>query len=249
MYDARAPTRGARFLRWLARSALLLGLTGLLGGALLWISTPSAADLQARVDRLLTAHHASLMRAAAIPPLLADAVIATEDERFYENHGIDLIGVGRALVYDVSHLCACQGGSTITEQLVKDVYLGGSDAGPTKLVDMVLALKVAFRYSKAQVLTDYLSEVPTGYGRYGMPNAACAYFHRPLGELDLGQLALLAGLPQAPSALDPLLHPAAALARRAQVLDAMVDDGYVTAAQAAAAAREPPVATAPGGCR
>jgi len=89
-------------------------------------------------------------------------------------------------------------GSTITQQLVKDVYLGGSDSGLNKLADMALALKVELRTSKPQILADYLSVVLTGYGRYGMANAACADFHRPLAELDLGQLALLAGLPQAP---------------------------------------------------
>ena len=175
--------------------------------------------------------------------------MATEDERFYEHHGIDVIGLARAVLYDVSHLCACQGGSTITQQLVKDVYLGGSDSGLNKLADMALALKVELRTSKPQILADYLSVVLTGYGRYGMANAACADFHRPLAELDLGQLALLAGLPQAPSAYDPLLHPAAALGRRGEVLDAMISEGDITPTQAAAAATEAP--TLPpqqGGC-
>src|SRR5664280_3854825 len=115
------------------------------------------------------------------------------------------------MLYDVGHLCACQGGSTITQQLVKYVYLDGSDSGLNKLTDMALAAKVEIHTSKQQILADYLSVIATGYGRYGMASAACADFHRPLAELDLGQLALLAGLPQAPSAYDPLRDPAAAI--------------------------------------
>ena len=229
---------------------MLIALAALAVGAIvLWLVTPSADDLTGRVHALAASEHAAVLAPGGVPPLLAKAVVATEDERFYQHHGIDVIGLGRAFLYDVTHLCACQGGSTITQQLVKDVYLGGSDGGVNKLADMALAFKVELRFNKQQILADYLSVVPTGYGRYGMANAACADFHRPLAELDLGQLALLAGMPQAPSAYDPLLHPDLARARRAAVLDAMVDDGYITPQQANAAGTEavtlPP---APGGC-
>jgi membrane peptidoglycan carboxypeptidase len=218
-------------------------------GVLIWVATPPGDDLGTRVAALASLHGSSVLRPGEVPSLLAEAVVATEDERFYEHHGIDVIGLGRAVLYDVSHLCACQGGSTITQQLVKDVYLGGSDGGLNKLADMALAVKVELRFSKAQILADYLSVVLTGYGRYGMANAACADFHRPLADLDLGQLALLAGLPQAPSAYDPLLHPEAALVRRQEVLAAMVDEGSITRSQAAAAATEAPtLPMRPGGC-
>ncbi|MGO9177941.1 MAG: transglycosylase domain-containing protein [Candidatus Limnocylindrales bacterium] len=219
------------------------------GVVVLWLATPSGDDLTSRVHVLAAAEHATVLAPGEVPSLLAEAVVATEDERFYQHHGIDVIGLGRALLYDVTHLCACQGGSTITQQLVKAVYLGGSDRGVNKLADMALAFKVELRFNKQQILADYLSVVPTGYGRYGMANAACADFHRSLAALDLGQLALLAGLPQAPSAYDPLFHPDLARARRAAVLDAMVDDGYIMTQQANAAGMEavtlPP---APGGC-
>ncbi|HEX7613610.1 MAG TPA: transglycosylase domain-containing protein [Candidatus Limnocylindrales bacterium] len=100
-----------------------------------------------------------------------------------------------------------------------------------------------------QILADYLSVVLTGYGRYGMVNAACADFHRPFADLDLGQLALLAGLPQGPSAYDPLLHPGEAMDRRQQVLAATVAEGYITPPQAAAAATEAPtLPMKPGSC-
>jgi membrane peptidoglycan carboxypeptidase len=243
------PPRQARSGRRVLRAAAVaLGLLAAVG-VLLWVVTPSGDDLGARVAGLASLHGSSVLLPGEIPPLLAEAVVATEDERFYEHHGIDVIGLGRAVLYDVSHLCACQGGSTITQQLVKDVYLGNSDSGLNKLAGMTLAVKVELRFPKAQILADYLSVVLTGYGRYGMASAACADFHRPLAELDLGQLALLAGLPQAPSAYDPLLDPAAALARRQEVLAAMVSEGDISEAQAAAAATEAPtLPRQPGGC-
>ena len=243
---------GRQSSRWRRRAtrASAIGAGILVGAlALLWVLTPSGDDLGARVAGLASLHGSSVLLPGEIPPLLAEAVVATEDERFYEHHGIDVIGLGRAVLYDVSHLCACQGGSTITQQLVKDVYLGDSDAGLNKLAGMTLAVKVELRFSKAEILADYLSVVLTGYGRYGMASAACADFHRPLAELDLGQLALLAGLPQAPSAYDPLRDPAAALARRQEVLAAMVSEGDISEVEAAAAATEAPtLPRQPGGC-
>jgi len=229
---------------------VLIAVAALVVGVIaLWLVTPSGDDLGDRVHALAASERATVLAPGEVPPPLAKAVVATEDERFYQHHGIDVIGLGRAVLYDVTHLCACQGGSTITQQLVKAVYLGGSDGGVNKLADMALAFKVELRFNKQQILADYLSVVATGFGRYGMANAACTDFHRPLAALDLGQLALLAGLPQAPSAYDPLLHPDLARARRASVLDAMVDDGYVTQQQANAAGTEAvTLPLAPGGC-
>ena len=179
------PRQGRSRGRVLRAAGVALGLLAA-GSLLLWVATPSGDDLGTRVASLAALHGSSVLLPAEVPPLLAKAVVATEDERFYAHHGIDVIGLGRAVLFDVSHLCACQGGSTITQQLVKDVYLGGSDSGLNKLADMALALKVELRTSKPQILADYLSVVLTGYGRYGMAGAACADFHRPLAKLDLG---------------------------------------------------------------
>jgi membrane peptidoglycan carboxypeptidase len=229
--------------RRLLSAALWLGLSLLAAavatGLIAWLATPGVGDLQARVGALAAARSSTVLAPGDVPPLLAEALVATEDERFYQHHGIDVIGLGRAAVYDLTHGCLCQGGSTITQQLVKDVYLGGSDAGPSKVADMALALKVELRYSKAQILADYASIVGVGYGRYGMAGGACDYFAVPLAEVDLPQAALLAGMPQAPAAYDPLVHPADAAARRAHVLDAMVSEGDITAAQAAVADAAP----------
>src|SRR6202171_874828 len=207
--------------------------------ATMWAFTPSADDVQQRVRARTVALGVVLMREDQVPSLLADAVVATEDERFYAPHGIDSIGLGRAILYDATNLCLCQGGSTITEQLVKDVYLGGSDRGYNKLQDLVLALKVEQTITKRQIMAAYLSVITTGLNRYGVSSAACTYFHAPLRGLTLGQYALLAGVTQAPSLYDPTVDPAAAAGRRNHVLAAMVADGMISAAQAADANAEP----------
>jgi membrane peptidoglycan carboxypeptidase len=216
----------------------------------LWISTPDVSDVQQRVATLTAAYDVVLLQPNQVPSLLAQAVVATEDERFYSHHGIDTVGLARAGLYDIANHCVCEGGSTITQQLVKQLYLNGSDRGYNKIVDMVLALKVETVLSKDQIMADYLSEIPTGINRHGVSEAACAYFHQPLDRLTLSEYALLAGVTQAPSVYDPTVNPTLAAERRAEVLDDMVAENYISPAQAATARTEPVfVASAdPGGC-
>jgi membrane peptidoglycan carboxypeptidase len=214
----------------------------------IWVATPSGDDVQQRVRQRTDALGVVLLGKDEVPPQLAEAVVATEDESFYSHHGIDSIGLARALLYDVTNLCLCQGGSTITEQLVKDVYLGGSARGYNKLKELVIALKVERVIDKRQIMADYLSEITTGFGRYGVTSAACAYFHAPLADLTLGQFALLAGVTQAPSLYDPTVNPKAAATRRSYVLAAMVADKMITKDQAAAANAEPVLVTDGPGC-
>ena len=224
----------------------ILAAVGLAAFAALWVTTPDPSDIHARVQALTRARGVPLLGENDVPPRLAQAVVAIEDERFYEHHGIDSIGLSRALLYDVTHLCLCQGGSTITAQLVKDVYLGGSDRGFNKIVDMVVALKAERVLTKKQILADYLSEITSGFGRYGVTEAACAYFRAPLDGLTLGQYALLAGVTQAPSVYDPTVNPELARQRRAQVLSKMVVEHMITFAQAQAANAEPVTSAGPG---
>jgi membrane peptidoglycan carboxypeptidase len=237
---ARAP------LRRLALVLAVLGALGVVGGTTLWVATPDPSDIHARLQAITKARGVPLMGENDVPARLAEAVVAIEDERFYEHHGIDSIGLSRALLYDLTNLCLCQGGSTITAQLVKDVYLGGSDRGFNKVVDMVLALKVERVLNKKQILAYYLSEITSGYGRYGVIEAACAYFRSPLDSLTLGQYALLAGVTQAPSVYDPTVNPDLAQQRRAQVLSKMVVEHLITAGQAQAANAEPVTSKGPG---
>lgn len=236
--------------RLVAIVAVIVALVGP-SAATLWVSTPDASDIQSRVVGLTRSYGVPLLGDADVPGRLAEAVVATEDERFYSHHGVDSVGVARSILYDAVNACLCEGGSTITQQLVKDVYLGGSDRGYNKLEGMALALKVELILSKPRILADYLSEIPTGANRYGVTAAACAYFQAPLQDLTLGQYALLAGITQAPSAYDPTLDPDAAAARRSQVLQSMLNNHFITAAQARAANAEPVLDRGPGrpGCQ
>ena len=216
--------------------------------ATLWVSTPDVSDVHQRVQALVKERGATLLAPGQVPDMLAKAVIATEDERFYAHHGIDTVGLARALVYDIANGCLCQGGSTITQQLVKQLYLNGSDRGRDKITDMVLALKVEQVLNKQQIMADYLSEIATGLGRYGVAAAACAYFHAPLAHLTLSQYALLAGVIQAPSLYDPTVDPEAATQRRGQVLADMVANHFISDAQATAAGQEPVLVADRTGC-
>jgi len=244
-------------MRWLpaivGRLLLIVAVVAALVGpslATLWVSTPDASDVQPRVQALTHGYGVPLLAEDEVPDQLAEAVVATEDERFYSHHGVDSIGLGRAILYDVVNVCLCEGGSTITQQLVKDVYLGGSSLGYNKLEGMALALKVERILSKRRIMADYLSEIPTGVNRNGVTAAACAYFRAPLQGLTLGQYALLAGVTQAPSVYDPTINPEAAQQRRSEVLQAMRNDHYISAAQAQAANAEHVLDRGPGrpGC-
>jgi membrane peptidoglycan carboxypeptidase len=235
-------------LRRLALGIVVVAAVLVSSAITLWASTPDPSDIHERVQGLTQSRGVPLLGENDVPPGLAEAVVAIEDERFYSHHGIDSIGLGRAILYDVTNLCLCQGGSTITAQLVKDVYLGGSDRGYNKVQDMVVALKVERILTKKQILAYYLSEITTGLGRYGMAEAACAYFHAPLHDLSLGQNSLLAGVIQAPSVYDPTVNPGLAAQRRAQVLAKMVANHLITPAQAQAANEEPVTSATGPGC-
>ena len=230
----------------LAAAAIILVSLG--AAVFAWVATPDVRDAQVRVNALAARLKVPVLSPADVPEQLALAVVATEDERFYSHHGIDVPGLIRALIDDARLRCLCEGGSTITEQLIKEVYLNGSDRGVNKLVDVVLAFKVESVLDKPRILADWLTLAPTGPTRYGVAPSACAYFGRPLASLDLAQYALLAGLPQSPVSYDPLTHPEAALRRRAQVLDAMVGHGYISEAEGAAARAEPLLPATKPGC-
>ena len=179
-------------------------------------------------------------RLAAVAPVMREAVVATEDERFHRHDGIDVVGILRAIPYDVSHFSLAEGASTITEQLAKLVYLGGNDRNPwAKLRDAAIALRIEGAYSKDQILQDYLNTVYFGAGAYGVEAASRRFFGIDASKLDLAQATLLAGLIQDPSADQPYADPADTRQRQADSLASMVRDGYATVHEARAAAAEP----------
>jgi penicillin-binding protein 1A len=204
-----------------------------------WSASPSGTGLQARVRTVLRGTGGREVSASMVAPILREAVVATEDERFYHHHGIDIIGVLRALPYDLTHLSLAQGASTITEQVAKRLFLGGNDHDPwRKLEDAAVALKLENRYDKEQILTAYLNSAYFGAGTYGVWAASRHYFGLRPSQLDTSQASLLAGLPQAPSAYDPLVHPEAGRDRQIDVLRA-VRNGYLTEEEATAALAQP----------
>jgi penicillin-binding protein 1A len=166
------------------------------------------------------------------------ATVAIEDRRFYRHGGVDPVGILRALVADVSAGHIVQGGSTITQELVRNLYLSREKTLQRKVVEACLAVKLARAWPKHRILTAYLNDVYYGNHAYGIEAAAETYFSVPAGRLTLEQAALLAGLPQAPSYYDPLHNPAAALARRDDVLHALRRSGDITEARYEAAVHD-----------
>jgi penicillin-binding protein 1A len=159
-----------------------------------------------------------------IADVMKQSIVAVEDKRFFEHRGIDLHGIFRALWADVTNKKVVQGGSTITQQLVRNLYIPDSARSKTiqrKLDEAWLAIQAEDRWTKAQILTMYLNTVFYGRNAYGAEAAAETYFNRHASQLTLGQAALLAGLPQAPSDYDPFKNPVLAKQRRNDVLRAM----------------------------
>jgi penicillin-binding protein 1A len=175
---------------------------------------------------------------AEISPWMPKATVAIEDRRFYQHGGIDPIGIVRAFVADISAGHVVQGGSTITQELVRNLYLSQDKTLQRKVVEACLSIKLAHAWSRDGILTAYLNDVYYGNHAYGIEAAAETYFSRPASRLTVGQAALLAGLPQAPSYYDPLHNPAAALGRRDEVLQAMERSGDIGQARYSAAIRD-----------
>ena len=172
-----------------------------------------------------------------ISPWVVKATLATEDRTFYSNSGIDLGGIVRAAIANYQHHKVKQGGSTISQQLVKQVYIGTNAPADVqrKLKEAILAIELNREYSKNQILEMYLNTIFYGSQTYGIEAAARSYFQSNAHDLSLAQAAMLAGLPQAPTQYNPVVNFAPAKQRQAQVLAAMVGEKYITAAQAEAA--------------
>jgi penicillin-binding protein 1A len=200
-----------------------------------WVLTPSVGDASDRVAAELTAHGAPALR-GDVPAKLAAALIATEDSRFLSTPGVDPLGMIREPLGAVTG--HDEGGATLEQQLAKNLYEQGNGSILAKGAEVVLALKLDRAWTKQQILRMYLDDGYYGNGYYGLTEAARGYFGVPPDQLTWAQASLLAGLFQAPSAYDPLVHPAAARARQAHVLDRLVATGSLTRAQADAVASE-----------
>ena len=231
----RAPALAARCRARLARHAgTVLIAAVLVGVATLVVVTPSAGSAESRTRDWISAHHAG-PPLTALPSRVATAVIAAEDHRFYQHHGIDTPALARAAGGVLTGRDA--GGSTIEIQLAKLLYTGGRHRLSDQVEQATLAVKLDRAYTKNEILLMYLDSEYFGHGFYGVTAAARGYFGAAPQDLTWGQAALVAGLLKAPSYDDPLRHPDRALARRSEVVDRLRAVGVLTAAQAFATDR------------
>ncbi len=176
----------------------------------------------------------------SVPPHLVNAILAIEDRRFYDHFGVDVFGLLRAFVHNMRAGRVVQGGSTITQQLAKNLFLTPDRTARRKIQEMLLALWLEHTYTKDQILTAYLNRVYLGAGAYGVDAAADVYFGKPAAALSLRESAILAGLLRAPSRFAPTNNPALALSRARTVLAAMVEAGFITEAEKESALADVP---------
>jgi penicillin-binding protein 1A len=174
-----------------------------------------------------------------ISPWLKQAIVSVEDKRFWQRRGLDLRSLVRAMWIDFRHGSAVQGGSTITQQFVKNALTGDSRSIVRKLKEAALAWQIDQRWSKDRILTAYLNTIYFGNGAYGAERAARTYFGVPARELTLPEAALLAGIPEDPTLYDPVRHPTEALARRKLVLQLMLQQHVILPSQYRAAVKAP----------
>jgi penicillin-binding protein 1A len=231
--------------------ALIVGVAALWAFTILPRSLPSVTALETfqplagtKVyddnDEIITELHVErriFVPLAHIPQTLRDAVIATEDRRFYSHFGVDPIGIARAVWQNYRRGRIVEGGSTITQQLTKVLFLTPDKSLERKIKEAVLALELERRYSKDRILEMYLNQVYFGNGAYGVEAASRTYFGKSVGELTVREAALLAGLPRAPSSYSPFEHGDAARRRREVVLRRMVEYGVLADVEAKRLAR------------
>ena len=174
---------------------------------------------------------------AQIPKVMTDAVLAIEDARFYEHGGIDYKGVLRAAIANLGRVKS-QGASTITMQVARNVYLSSEKTYTRKIYEILLTFKLEHLLSKDQILEIYMNQIFLGNRAYGFASAAEAYFGKDLKSLSIAEAAMLAGLPKAPSAYNPIANPKRARSRQLYIIERMLENGFINAEQAAAAKQE-----------
>ncbi|WP_192943994.1 transglycosylase domain-containing protein [Ligilactobacillus agilis] len=238
-----------------ALSLVALIFVGFIGGSLLFFayakSAPALTTSKLTSDSSTTIYDAKghkiltlgtekrqAIKEQKVPQQLKDAIVSIEDKRFYKHHGVDPYRIMSAAVNDVTGSSSLQGGSTLDQQLIKLAYFSTKKSDQTlkrKAQEAWLAIKMDKQYSKDQILTFYINKVFMGNGIYGMQTAAEYYYGKHLSELSLAQTALIAGIPNAPSSYNPYSNVQLATQRRNEVLNAMVANKKISAAQAAQA--------------
>lgn len=172
------------------------------------------------------------VKLADVPTNLQNAFVAVEDARFYDHHGIDFIGIMRAVVVNLTNRGVSEGGSTITQQLAKNAYLTQDRTLHRKIQEVFLALQLEQKYTKQEILESYLNQIYFGQGAYGVQAAAKTYFNKDVKDLDLNECAMLAGIPKSPNYYSPFVNLTAAKDRKSTVLDQMEKYGYISSSTA-----------------
>jgi membrane peptidoglycan carboxypeptidase len=244
------PSRANRRLRLALRITKIVFIVVVVfaaGIGLLFALTPSAGQATA-LAQAQAGEHQIAYPGPPVPRSFAEALVATEDHRFYADPGVDPLALARVLVARIAGR-QDQGGSTIDQQLAKNLYTPGRSSFFTEIEQVVVALKLNMTYSRAEILRLYAEVAYYGHGYYGLTAASCGYFGKPPGRLTVVQAAMLAGVVNAPTYDDPLVYPAQARARLVHVIDRMAAVGYLTEAQQAAALKAPLDLSAVRGCR
>jgi 1A family penicillin-binding protein len=204
---------------------------------------PVASEIFDRNGSLLTRYYKEdriEIPVIEMPQTVLDAVVAVEDHRFYAHRGFDFVGFGRAMIRNVRARRVVEGGSTITQQLAKNLYLTHDRTLIRKLKEAIRTVKLEYTYSKSELLGFYWNTIYLGSGTYGLEVASQTYFDKPARDLTLAEAALLAGLPRAPEYFSPFNNPKAAEQRRNLVLDKMQEHGFATPDAIAVARAEKP---------
>ena len=253
-----APGFGAQVLRgllWLGGIFLAFVLSVLIiVGVALSVAYPNLPDISDLVDyrpklplRVFSAEgvligefgeeRRNLTPIRDIPKVMKDAVLAIEDSRFYSHGGVDYRGLVRAALANLGRIKS-QGASTITMQVARNVYLSTEKTFTRKLYEVLLTFKMEHMLSKDQILEIYMNQIFLGNRAYGFAAASEAYFGKPMKELTVAEAAMLAGLPKAPSAYNPIINPARARSRQLYIIERMQENGFITAEQADAAKKQ-----------
>ena len=246
---------GWRWLKWLL-GASVAGVLALLltAGIALALAFPKLPDVAALADyrpklplRVLSAdgetmaefgeERRNLTPIEDIPPVMINAVLAIEDARFYEHSGVDYIGMLRAALANLGQ-SKSQGASTITMQVARNVYLSSEKSYLRKIYEVLLTLKLEALLSKDQILEIYMNQIFLGHRAYGFAAASQVYFGKPLKDLTVAEAAMLAGLPKAPSAYNPISNPKRARARQLYIIERMQENGFISAEEARQAKEE-----------
>ncbi len=238
--------RRSRIARRAAKVLLALVVLFAVAVGLLFVLTPSAGQATALARAQAQQHHIAYP-GPPVPQYFAQALVATEDHRFNSDPGVDPLAMARVVISWATGR-PDQGGSTIDQQLAKNLYTGGRSGVTKDLEQMAIAVKLNQTYSRSEILRLYAEVAYYGHGYYGLQAASCGYFGRPADQLTVVQAAMLAGVVNAPTYDDPLAYPQQARNRLVHVISRMAAVGYLTKAQETAALNTPLGLSAVRGC-